>query len=284
MNQFSNNGNLGSIPKLELDWSDENAEKSLKDFYQYSIGIADKIVAWYVHAKSWKKVGARAIRFLAILFGAMAAILPTLGEMYPNEDHSSQFKAGWTTVLLATAAALLLLDRFFGFSSSWMRYIVTEMEIRQLTLDYQVDWEMQRANWDKGTPTRSQAVEFLGVGKSFLTRINTLMKEETNAWVREFQDTIKLLDESIKKEPVSGEQGAFNLTVTNADKATQGWELILDEGDPVKYSGSTAAKRNIIPGRHHVKIIARIQNNTLQAEKVITIPRAGTCSESITLA
>src|SRR3954465_9149089 len=71
MNQFSNNGNLGSIPKLELDWSDENAEKSLKDFYQYSIGIADKIVAWYVHAKSWKKVGARAIRFLAILFGAI---------------------------------------------------------------------------------------------------------------------------------------------------------------------------------------------------------------------
>jgi hypothetical protein len=113
--------------------------------------------------------------------------------------------------------------------------------------------------------------------------VNTIVREETNIWVQEFQSTIKYLDESIKAKTAVAEPGALNLTILNGDQATEGWTLTIDNGSPEKHKGKTAGKRNLMPGRHEVNVRAEISGKIIQAARVITVPSGGICEESLIL-
>ena len=156
-NQNDNNNNdLTPYSELKFDWGSEHSEQSLNSVYLYSTKLASDAIDWYIYAKKKKKKGARIIRVLSIILAALAAILPTLSELFQQKDGTPLIRAGWTTVALGVAGALLLLDRFFGFSSAWIRYIVAELQIKQLNEEFQMDWETERAGWQGNSPTREQ--------------------------------------------------------------------------------------------------------------------------------
>ena len=266
-----------------LDWKAEKVNDSLNVIYYQSTKIADNAIQWYSRSSSSKKKGARTIRVLSIILGTLAAILPTIGELLPSFGINFEIKAGWTVVLLGVAGVLLLLDRFFGFTSGWMRYIVAELQLKQIKQEFELDWEAERAGWEGNTPTKDQVVQMLARCKAFVSQINTIVRQETDVWVQEFQSTIKYLDESIKAKSASTEPGALNLTVTNGDLATEGWNLTIDNGTSEKFQGRTIGKRNLMPGRHEVNIKANINGKTLQAGKVVSVPAGGTCEETLTL-
>ncbi len=270
--------------KISFEWGKDEAESSLNELFGHAFQLATDAINWYILAKNGKKKWARNIRFATILLGTAAALLPTLGELLSNDNGQTPlFKAGWTAVLLGVAGALLLLDRFFGFSSGWMRYIVAELQLRQIAQEFQMDWEAARAGWQGQPPTSDQVSQMLARCKTFIAQVNTIVREETNVWVREFQSAINNLDESIKAKPAITEPGAMNLTVTNGDKVDKEWTLVIDGGTPQGYRGTTAGKPNLVPGKHQVKVEATIHNQRVQAEKVITVPAGGTCDETLTL-
>ncbi len=60
--------------------------------------------------------------------------------------------------------------------------------------------------------------------------------------------------------------------------------MIIDNGEPEQFKGSTAGKRNLIPGKHEVVVKAKTGGRDLQAGKVILIPAGGICEEKMTLA
>jgi hypothetical protein len=274
---------LAPTAKLNLDWSAANAETSLKEIYTRATDLADESINWYIHAKKAKKRGARTIRILSIFLGACAAILPTIGELFPNKDGTVYIRPGWTTVLLGIAGALLLLDRFFGYSSAWMRYIVAELQIRQINEEFQLDFETERANWQGAPPSKDQVNQMLARSKAFVSQVNTIIREETSIWVQEFQNTIQYLDDSIKAKPAVTEPGALNLTITNIKDLPGGWDLSINGSRTEHYEGSTAGKRNLTPGKHQIKVTAKQNEKILQAEKIVTIPAGGVCEEVLTL-
>lgn len=47
----------------------------------------------------------------------------------------------WASIVLGIAAGLVMLDRFFGFSTAWVRYISTELHLRQILDEFRLDWE-----------------------------------------------------------------------------------------------------------------------------------------------
>ena len=247
------------------------------------MGQAEASIRWYIRAKRPKKLYASNFRVLAIILGAVAGLLPLLGEMYPLDGGKPRFPAGWTAILIGVAGALVLMDRIFGFSTGWMRYVSTELELRQIADEFQLDWEAEKARWQGAPPSQEQVTQMLARCKTFVTQINTVVREETSVWIQEFESTIKIIDETVKAKPAISEPGALNLTVTNGDETTGGWSLSVDGAAPETYIGRTAGKRNLLPGRHEIKVTGVINGKKAQAERVIGIPAGGACDETLTL-
>ncbi len=95
-----------------------------------------------------------------------------VGRGHPAySDHD--IRDGWQARVLAgvgslglgaigVAAALVLLDRFFGSSTGWMRYSRTEMHLRQLHHELEMNWERERATWAGQEPSAEQVQQMFG--------------------------------------------------------------------------------------------------------------------------
>ncbi len=104
----------------------------------------------------------------------------------------------WASVAIGVAAALVLLDRFFGSSTGWMRFIRTEMHLRQLHQEFEMSWERERAAWAGQDPSAKQVQQMLGRAMAFVTKVSEVVRQETEEWVREFQSTLRQLDEAAR--------------------------------------------------------------------------------------
>ena len=147
-----------------------------------------------------------------------------------------------------------------------------------------MEWETQRSSWKGEPPGEEQVQEMMARCKTFLSQVNTIVRDETSAWMQEFQSALSQIDEAAKARPAITEPGALNLTVTNGEAAKQGWTLILDDGKPETYRGRTAGRRNLMPGLHRIAVAAKVDGQDMQAEKVAQVPAGGTCEETLTLA
>jgi len=214
--------------------------------------------------------------------GTVAGIIPILAQIL-TENGKPRIQPAWASVALGIAAAFVLLDRFFGFSSAWMRYIATKLNIRQLTQEFQLDWEADKTAWLGAEPTSDQLRSTLARFKAFVTQINTIVRQETDAWIQEFQSTLKQIDEAAKAKAAVSELGAVNITVANGDACDDGWNLSIDRGSSTKQRGKTAAIRDLVPRIHSIKIDGVIGGKPKQAEAALSIVAGGTATIQLTL-
>jgi SMODS and SLOG-associating 2TM effector domain 2 len=121
-------------PPAALGWGPGSAKGSLAALFKRASDCAQCAIEWYLKAKRPKQASARAVRGGSILLAALAGILPMLSQM-----PGSSIAPIWASVALALATAFVLLDRFFGFSSAWMRYITTELHLQQMLDEFQFD-------------------------------------------------------------------------------------------------------------------------------------------------
>jgi hypothetical protein len=275
---------LHLLPRLATDWSQNNTAVDLQQVFDYCMTASEQAINWYMKARNVKRGFARIFRIFAIILTALAALLPTLGELFQNYTGIDEtFPAGWSVVLLGIVGILLLLDRFLGCSTGWIRYITTELEIRQITHEFQLDWEAGRAEWGGQGPNTQQVIKMLLKCKTHLSTVDKIIRDETQAWKCEFENVLKQIDELSKARAAQSEFGALNLTMTNGEDATDGWTLSIDDGSPETCKGKTFSKKNLAPGQYQIKIEGDIGGTMKHAEKVIKVPPGGTVSESLTL-
>jgi hypothetical protein len=259
----------------DLSWTANDCVSSLEKVFKYLSGEAQRAIAWYLSKKDPKRMGARFLRFAAIVATTVAGLIPLLAEIYTSNGQPKVSPA-WASVALVLAVALIGLDRFFGFSSAWMRFLTTEIQIRTALQAFQLDWEIQRATWKGTAPTDQQMQEMLARCKAFLGQVNTFLEHEMAAWMQEFQASLQQIDDVAKARAEASKLGGANVSVTNGDQCVNGWELSIDDGSPWHYMGKTAALRDLVPGIHIVHVEGRINGKSVQAESVIDIPAGGT--------
>lgn len=124
---------------------------------------------------------------------AIAGFLPLLSQIYQNQLPS--LSPAWTTIALGVAGVLMAIDKYFGCSGAWMRYIATEHRIRQSLHEFQMDYDMEQSKWTDNLPNVEQAQTMLGICKVFISKVDTLILQETNEWLVEFQNAIQQKDE-----------------------------------------------------------------------------------------
>jgi hypothetical protein len=274
--------NLKVIERPPVDWSKDKIADSLQAIFEYCMETSDQAIRWYVDSRRGKRFWARATRLGAIILAALAAMLPTIDELI-SSLVGFEIRAGWSVLLLGVVGVLLLLDRFFGLSTGWIRYITSELQLRQIAQEFHMDWEAGRSELGDNDPDDQYVKKMLDLCRAHITLVNKLIRDETQAWKCEFESALKQIDEFSKAKAAQSEFGALNLTVINGEDATGGWTLSIDDGPPETRKGKTFSKKNLTPGQHQIKIKGEIGGNLKKSEKVIVVPPGGSIAETLTL-
>ena len=183
----------------ELHWDEEHRRHSLDVVYKRAEDHALSAIDWYLHAKRSKKNCAQFLRIGMIGSSAVAGLLPLLSQIY--QDKLSSLSPAWTTIALGVAGVLMAIDKYFGCSNAWMRFIATEHRIRQALHEFQMDYDFEQSKWMDNLPSSEQAQAMLSRCKAFISQVDTLILQETNEWLVEFQNAVKQKDEPAPAKP-----------------------------------------------------------------------------------
>jgi low affinity Fe/Cu permease len=182
-----------------LDWGPEHARRSLDVIYQHAAGVASQAINWYLIARRPKKRWAQRLRVGAIIMVAVAGVLPVLSQIFAA-GSSVKIPPAWATVALAIAVALVALDRFFGFSSAWARYMATGQAISAALNQFRLDWQQSRCKHPTDELTRENIDDFLNLAKTLVRKTDDLVQAETLQWVKEFRETLTEIERSAQTQ------------------------------------------------------------------------------------
>lgn len=182
-------GDLERSDLDELDWSVERRPESMARVFTHAVGLAGSAESWYARKRRAKRTWGRSLRVAAILLGGLAAVLPIVAEI-STKGHTSSIAPGWATVALAAAATLVALDRYFGFSTAWMRFMEAELHITRLRHNFEYVWNAARAKMTDPLSDEDVAA-LLAKAREFVIAVDDVVARETSAWIAEFRTSLE---------------------------------------------------------------------------------------------
>jgi low affinity Fe/Cu permease len=131
------------------------------------------------------------LRVAAIIMVATAGVLPVISQIL-SADGPVVIQPAWASVALAIAVALVALDRFFGFSNAWSRYMATGQAISAALNQFRFDWQTIKATHQGSAEqvTSNEIIRFLELAKRLAEKTDELVQAETSQWVMEFRETL----------------------------------------------------------------------------------------------
>lgn len=157
---------------------------------------AEAQIKWYATNAKPKSILSSVVRFLVIALGVAGGLCPIV----PASVAWSADARNFGYVLLAAAAGLLLLDKGFGLSSSWMRFKLTQMHLEKElhTFVYQMEVLIATVENQSSVPP-SLASRFLQLADAFVEATERAVVTETEGWIAEFQASILQIESYVEK-------------------------------------------------------------------------------------
>lgn len=166
-------------------WEADKVAGSLVALYEWATVHTLAAVHWYLGKKRSKARASRWLRLAAILLVTAGGGFPVLVTTFGSDD--SLLGVGY--ILLAAAAGCLAIDRFFGISTAWMRYLTTELTLQRELQRFQVEWAKLSARCGP-TLSIAEITEHLNLLGAYVDRVSDEMAAETKAWVEEFRGSL----------------------------------------------------------------------------------------------
>ena len=92
----------------------------------------------------------------------------------------------------------MLLDKVYGCTTAWVRYLQAELELQELLKGFTFDWESSRLGAQTPEPTPEQAAAMVASCRQFLIQAHGIVRNETHKWAAEFQSMLHELEEASK--------------------------------------------------------------------------------------
>lgn len=189
-------GNIVVPPFPRPSWEPERAAASLAELYDWACNHTIEAVHWYLGKKAIKAKASRRLRLAAILLVTAGGGFPVVVTTF---DRSNAL-LGVGYLLLGAAAGCVAVDRFFGISTGWMRYLTTELALQRELQRFHVDWAKLSAR--AGTTLSAAEIEaHLTLLGEFVERVSDEMAAETKAWVDEFRGSLTELSNTAAARP-----------------------------------------------------------------------------------
>ncbi|MEM7309157.1 MAG: DUF4231 domain-containing protein [Planctomycetota bacterium] len=177
-----------------LSWNDGQRAASVRELGDYCYALARSSRDWYFDRRlKTKKYGGRALRVGALIAAAGAGVLPILAEIY-SEGDTTPIAPGWSAVLLALAALLVALDKFWGFTSAWVRYVRAGQDIDSLMTGFVYQIERLRLSWKAEEPTAEEADVAIAACAELTRSTQRVIEKETDQWAAEFQSALVMIE------------------------------------------------------------------------------------------
>ena len=174
-------------PLEALSWqTGADVEASINTLYHYAEASAQESIAWYWNAKRPKARWSQFLRLAAIALATLGGLAPIIASL-DWFSQSGRLVGQLGYISLGLAAACVGLDKFFGFSSAWMRYVTTAMALQEELSAFRMDWAKLSAQSHGQTSTPDEVQDIIQRVKDFVQVIDQIVEQETKAWVVEFQ-------------------------------------------------------------------------------------------------
>ena len=192
--------NLDPSELKQVDLNTDDPRTYLNGIYQYVKTQAIDAINWYLKRKGPASRFSKSLRLSAIIVGTLGAILPLLQSTDIilkcfSSDNFSQY--GY--IFLALAGGCVLLDKLFGFSSNWMRYMNTIMRLQTLLAKFEMDWARLTLRIGSGSINEEQQKEMFDCLTEFRLDVMEELKNETQKWIEEFKSNMIQLEKYTSK-------------------------------------------------------------------------------------
>ncbi len=300
-----NQKNIRAREPVEAMWDTNDPVQSLRAIRMSAEEDTQKAIDWYWRKKELKSRPARGIQFFALLLTALAgmasiimALLRGAGVRIPTNVDSGHI----ATLFIGIAAALIALDRHFGLSSGWTRYVLTATSLTKLLHEFRMDW-VALISAAADPPTPEQRAGLIQRAKEFVTSVQAALLQETKDWATEFQSNMAQVERDLKaqldnlktqveksekeKKDVS-KPGAIELTLTNAEK-TDGFKFdVTLEGASGTFKESVSNAKiwtriNVAPGQYKIALDAIAQGKNTGISGIVEVKPGEIAKPSLTL-
>jgi hypothetical protein len=188
------------IDLSKLSWKDGEVGNSLSVLHRYVEDQAQKQIQWYWDNKRSKAYTSMVLRFVAITLFVLGGLVPIVKATLPASTVGKfPFDFGQSGYLLiGIAAGCVGLDRFFGYSTGWIRYVTTAMALEKSLEQFRLEWARDMAKIRGAPPTPEQLENLIQTCGAFSLAIKTQVEQETKAWVVEFQSNLSQLEKDLQ--------------------------------------------------------------------------------------
>jgi len=261
----SNNLYPSLFDDFEFDATDTISQ--LNFLRQHVEKKAFEAIHWYLTRKTSQAQWSRFLRASAILLTTLGGLLPILQGM----DNSMQY-GQYGYISLALAAACIGLDKFFGFSSAWIRYMTTQMSLQRALAEFQMDWVLLWTEIQQQQPQIEEQKQLLQRIKEFHLQIVSETAQELQAWVSEFQSNLVQLEKAAAKAQLEAQRpGMLELTIPNATRSDDGLTILIDGLAVARTEGTKIQVGQITPGHHSIAIEGTVHGKPLETSAIVTI-------------
>ena len=206
---LSSNSKKSAIPPFPANCSNADLKDYLEKIYNFAVENTIEHTEWYRKAAKPNRRYAQWLRFIAILFVALAGIAPLAIPMIsqglqgpqgtPNGVDSSKL-VNITYIFIGIAAFLIGVDKFFGYSSSWMRYITTQMALETLLAKFRYDWAIESVN-ACGKLDADACKPLLTLVQKLATDVQSKKEDEAAQWATELRNNLTDIENKAVQTP-----------------------------------------------------------------------------------
>jgi SMODS and SLOG-associating 2TM effector domain 2 len=274
------NGSSGTSENLNpgsISWGGDNTAESTRQLTSYVESEADKAMAWYWRSKRWKARLSRLIQLSVIVLTALAGLFPIVVYLTKDMKWPYLSESGlWPSLFVGIAAALIGIDRAFGLSSGWSRYVLTATSIRKMLEEFRFDCALMMAKPGQNVSDRSLAI--VQRAKEFRLAVEEAVFQETKDWASEFQNNISQMEKDVKAQlealkgelakakvvQVQKEPGALEVSIPNAATAQNSKVQINLDGasgplaEDVLQGSNKWVRLGVAPGPYKIAVRATI--------------------------
>ena len=242
---------------------------TLQELYNTIISEANVKAQWYADKKRPISFASRAIRLWSILLVGLGGLFPLVGAA-SGSDILGYDVTNWGYIAIAMAGTLILLDRFFGYSSAWVRYLTTEMEIRRQIKEFEMKWNIENYGLDLQNIDPPKAKELLKMLMDFSSFVDEMVKQETQNWATEFQTNIAELQKIINTKLETTNSGAIKVIGSNLQTYSS-LKVKIDSLSFVEMTAPTFLLRGVAPGYHLITICGEVHGTRVEAADTVTV-------------
>ena len=277
-----------------LKWNTvEDRETSINKLYRFAESEAQKAINWYLYNKGSKSFWSRHLRISAIILatlGGIAPVLLSIGWLNTGTSVTKQWFGSFAALIgqlgylfFAVAAGCIAVDKFFGFSSGWMRYMKTAQVLMKLLSEFRLDWAMMIANLNGESPTLEQTQLMIQRIKDFTLIVDSQVEQETSAWISEFQTSLSEIERTVKTQQEATKPGAIDVTVTNGRETENGFTVTLDGMIVATVRGTRHQILYVPPGQHKILVSGVIKGEELDANEFVDVPAGAIAKVTLAL-